>query len=212
MASSGDPPAFVQHVFKNICVFCGASKGVREEYTVAAMKLADELVQRNIGLVYGGGSVGLMGTISTTVHNKGGRVFGVIPERLQPVEISGDSVGEVKVVDGMHERKALMSDTADAFIALPGGFGTLEELMEMITWHQLGYHSKPVGLLNVGGFYDSLLKFFDYLTAEGFVRPEARGLVISSPDPAELIELLEAYQKTPKHPDLVSMLAKQNSM
>mmetsp|Transcript_13868 Transcript_13868/g.23440 ORF Transcript_13868/g.23440 Transcript_13868/m.23440 type:complete len:211 (-) Transcript_13868:503-1135(-) len=180
--------------FKNVTVFCGANKGTQEKYMDAAVDLANEMVNRDIGLVYGGGSVGLMGTISTTVHKHGGKVFGVIPKELQPKEISGESVGEVRVVDGMHERKAVMAELGDAFIAMPGGFGTLEELMEIITWQQLGYHRKPVGLLNVDGFYDSLLAFFDQLVAEGFVRPEARGIVLTSADPSQLLDLLQAYQ------------------
>jgi len=188
--------------FSNVCVFCGASPGARPEYAQAAAALGHELIKRNIGLVYGGGSAGLMGTISSTVHANGGKVLGVIPKELEPREMSGDAVGEVSVVSGMHERKALMAEKSDAFISLPGGYGTMEELMEMVTWQQLGYHSKPVGLLNIDGFYDSLLAFFDKLVTEGFVRPEMRKIVVSARTPAELLDLLEAYERPESYFDL----------
>ncbi|WVZ69101.1 hypothetical protein U9M48_017939 [Paspalum notatum var. saurae] len=147
--------------FGRICVFCGSNPGNRAVFGDAALDLGKELVARGIDLVYGGGSVGLMGLIAQTVLDGGCSVLGVIPRALMPLEISGASVGKVKVVSDMHERKAEMARQSDAFIALPGGYGTMEELLEMITWSQLGIHDKPVGLLNVDGYYDPLLMLFD---------------------------------------------------
>ncbi|MCD9560419.1 Cytokinin riboside 5'-monophosphate phosphoribohydrolase log1 [Datura stramonium] len=154
-------------------------------------------VERNIDLVYGGGSVGLMGLVSQSVFNGGRHVLGVIPKTLMPREITGESVGEVRAVSGMHQRKAEMARQADAFIALPGGYGTLEELLEVITWAQLGIHDKPVGLLNVDGYYNSLLSFIDKAVDEGFVTPSARHIIISAPTAQELMSKLEDY--VPKH-------------
>ncbi|KAG6513622.1 hypothetical protein ZIOFF_023954 [Zingiber officinale] len=148
-------------------------------------------VKKRIDLVYGGGSVGLMGLISQTVYDGGFHVLGVIPKALVPIEISGETVGEVKVVSNMHERKAVMARQADAFIALPGGYGTMEEVMEMITWSQLGIHNKPVGLLNVDGYYNSLLELFDNGVREGFIKPASRHIVISSPNATELLAKME---------------------
>ncbi|XP_044463482.1 cytokinin riboside 5'-monophosphate phosphoribohydrolase LOG8-like isoform X1 [Mangifera indica] len=154
-------------------------------------------VRRKIELVYGGGSVGLMGLISRTVHDGGCHVLGIIPKALMPLEISGESVGEVKTVSDMHERKAAMAREADAFIALPGGYGTMEELLEMIAWSQLGIHKKPVGLLNVDGYYNSLLALFDNGVEEGFIKPAARHIIISAPTAKQLLEKMEQY--TPCH-------------
>ncbi|KAG6466045.1 hypothetical protein ZIOFF_076152 [Zingiber officinale] len=148
-------------------------------------------VKKRIDLVYGGGSVGLMGLISQTVYDGGCHVLWVIPKALVPIEISGETVGEVKVVSNMHERKAVMAGQADAFIALPGGYGTMEEVMEMITWSQLGIHNKPVGLLNVDGYYNSLLELFDNGVREGFIKPTSRHIVISSPNATELLAKME---------------------
>ena len=160
--------------FSSVCVFCGSKTGNRSSFVEAAELLGEELVRRGVGLVYGGGGVGLMGKVSGTVFRKGGKVLGVIPVALQPVELSGESVGEVRVVADMHERKALMAKEADAFIALPGGFGTLEELLEVITWQQLGYHTKPIGCLNIDGYFDLLLAFIDKSVQSGFITQEAR--------------------------------------
>mmetsp|Transcript_32741 Transcript_32741/g.80667 ORF Transcript_32741/g.80667 Transcript_32741/m.80667 type:complete len:205 (-) Transcript_32741:268-882(-) len=179
--------------FVRACVFCGSAPGNRPEFLAAARAMGDELVARGVGLVYGGGSVGLMGAVSASVFQGGGTVLGVIPVALQPVEVSGESIGEVLVVADMHERKATMARESDAFIALPGGFGTLEELLEVITWQQLGYHSKPVGLLNVGGFFDLLLAFVDSAVESGFIKPEARRILITGDTPAQLLDALEAY-------------------
>ncbi|KAJ6794611.1 cytokinin riboside 5'-monophosphate phosphoribohydrolase LOG7-like [Iris pallida] len=163
--------------FSRICVFCGSSSGKKSSYKEAAVELGKELVERNIDLVYGGGSVGLMGLVSQAVHAGGRHVLGVIPKSLMPREITGETVGEVRAVSDMHERKAEMARRADAFIALPGGYGTLEELLEVITWAQLGIHHKPVGLLNVDGYYDSLLSFVDLAVNEEFISPKARRIM-----------------------------------
>ncbi|CAL5221821.1 g4078 [Coccomyxa viridis] len=157
------------------------------------------MVKRGIGLVYGGGNVGLMGEIASTVYAGLGEenVIGVIPEALQPREISGQTYGELRVVPDMHTRKAQMSAEADAFIGIPGGFGTLEELLEMVTWQQLGLHTKPVGIYNMAGYFDHLLDFFDHATEEGFIRQASRDIVIQADDPSELISKLEAYTPPP---------------
>ncbi|XP_058190241.1 cytokinin riboside 5'-monophosphate phosphoribohydrolase LOG8 [Rhododendron vialii] len=183
--------------FKRICVFCGSNYGHREVFRIAAAELGNELVDRKIDLVYGGGSVGLMGFISQRVYDGGCHVLGVIPKALVPLEISGESVGEVRIVSDMHERKAEMAREADAFIALPGGYGTMEELLEMITWSQLGIHKKPVGLLNVDGYYNSLLALFDNGVEEGFIKPSARLIILSAPTAKELFVKMEQY--TPSH-------------
>ncbi|XP_072961769.1 cytokinin riboside 5'-monophosphate phosphoribohydrolase LOG1-like [Typha angustifolia] len=179
--------------FNRVCVFCGSSPGKKPTYQVAAIQLGHELVERNIDLVYGGGSVGLMGLVSQAVYDGGRHVLGVIPRTLMPREITGETVGEVRAVSGMHQRKAEMARQADAFIALPGGYGTLEELLEVITWAQLGIHDKPVGLLNVDGYYNSLLSFIDKAVDEGFITPAARHIIISAQTAHELLSKLEDY-------------------
>ncbi|KGN60024.1 hypothetical protein Csa_000706 [Cucumis sativus] len=183
--------------FKRICVFCGSSPGKNPSYQLAALQLAQQLVERNIDLVYGGGSIGLMGLVSQAVHDGGCHVLGVIPKTLMLRELTGETVGEVRPVSGMHQRKAEMAKQADAFIALPGGYGTLEELLEVITWAQLGIHHKPVGLLNVDGYYNALLSFIDKAVAEGFITPAARNIIVSAQTAQELIFKLEDYK--PKH-------------
>jgi len=179
-------------VLKQICVYCGSSMGLKDEYANAAENLGRELVERNLGLVYGGGSVGLMGKVSKVVHEQGGSVLGVIPKMLRPKEISGETHGELIVTEDMHERKKYMSTLADAFIALPGGFGTLEELLEIITWHQLGLHAKPVGILNVNGFFNSLLAFLDDAVSAGFISETARQILVVGATPTELVAKLLA--------------------
>ncbi|KAK4772488.1 hypothetical protein SAY86_014263 [Trapa natans] len=183
--------------FKRVCVFCGSSSGYRKIYSEAALELGRELVERNIDLIYGGGSIGLMGLVSRTVSDGGCNVLGVTPTSLLHLESfsqeSGDASVEVLIVSDMHERKAEMARRAEAFIALPGGYGTFEELLEMITWSQLGFHAKPVGLLNVDGYYDCLLHFFDKGVEEGFIEPTARNIVISAKTPRELLEKMEDY-------------------
>ncbi|KAK3023190.1 hypothetical protein RJ639_044177 [Escallonia herrerae] len=183
--------------FKRVCVFCGSHPGHRQVFSDATVDLGIELVNRKIDLVYGGGSVGLMGLISQKVYDGGCHVLGVIPKALMPLEISGETVGEVRVVLDMHERKAEMARQSDAFIALPGGYGTMEEVLEMITWSQLGIHKKPVGLLNVDGYYNSLLALFDNGVKEGFIKPGARHIVLSAPTAKELLIAMEQY--TPSH-------------
>ncbi|KAM0933562.1 putative LOG family protein [Dioscorea sansibarensis] len=183
--------------FSRICVFCGSNTGNRTVFSDAALELGHELVKRGLNLVYGGGSVGLMGLIAQTVHAGGCNVLGVIPTALMPLEISGQSVGEVKPVSDMHERKAEMARQSDAFIALPGGYGTMEELLEVITWAQLGIHDKPVGLLNVDGYYNFLLALFDNGVEEGFIKPSARKIVVSAATAKELLIKMEEY--TPLH-------------
>ncbi|EXC34511.1 hypothetical protein L484_019108 [Morus notabilis] len=179
--------------FKRVCVFCGSNSGNKKIFSDSALDLGRELVERKMDLVYGGGSVGLMGLVSQTVHDGGCHVLGIIPKALVPVEISGKSVGEVLTVLSMHERKAEMSSRADAFIALPGGYGTMEELLEMIAWSHLGIHGKPVGVLNVDGYYDGLLGLFDKGVEEGFINPSSRTIVVSATTAAELINKLEEY-------------------
>ncbi|KAM5566074.1 hypothetical protein ABKV19_019853 [Rosa sericea] len=177
--------------FKRLCVFCGSNSGHRQVFSDAALELGNELVKRKIDLVYGGGNVGLMGLVSQTVFDGGCHVLGVIPKALMPREISGETVGEVRIVRDMHERKASMAEESDAFIALPGGYGTMEETLEMITWAQLGIHKKPVGLLNVDGYYNSLLSLFDNGVQEGFIKPGARDIVVSAPNAKELMVQME---------------------
>jgi len=175
-----------------ICVFCASTPGLRPSYAEGARALARALVDGGHSLVYGGGNVGLMGVIADAVMTRGGEVVGVIPHTLMAREIGHTGVTRLHVVDSMHERKALMADLSDAFVALPGGVGTFEELFEAITWTQLGLHRKPCGLLNVDGFYDGLLRFLDHAWAEGFIKPETRAIVSASTDPVALLRTLLA--------------------
>ena len=175
-----------------ICVFCASTPGLRPSYAEGARALARALVDGGHSLVYGGGNVGLMGVIADAVMAQGGEVVGVIPHTLMAREIGHTGVTRLHVVDSMHERKALMADLSDAFVALPGGVGTFEELFEAITWTQLGLHRKPCGLLNVDGFYDGLLQFLDHAWAEGFIKPETRAIVSAGTDPAALLRTLLA--------------------
>jgi uncharacterized protein (TIGR00730 family) len=177
---------------KRVCVYCGSNSGTNPIYAKAARELGTLLAERGLGLVYGGGRVGLMGVIADAVLATGGNVIGVIPEMLVKMEVAHQGLADLRVVASMHERKALMVDLADAFIALPGGFGTLEEFSEVLTWAQLGLHRKPHGLLNVAGFYDPLLAFFDHAVAANFIRQAHCELVISENDPARLLDLMAA--------------------
>ncbi|KAH1203854.1 hypothetical protein AAZX31_17G213500 [Glycine max] len=190
---------FPKGKFKSLCVFCGSNSGNRQVFSDATIELANELVKRNIDLVYGGGSVGLMGLISQRMYDGGCHVLGVIPKALMPLEISGEPVGEVRIVSDMHERKAAMAQEADAFIALPGGYGTMEELLEMITWAQLGIHKKPVGLLNVDGYYNSLLALFDNGVEEGFIKHGARNILVAASSAKELMMKMEQYSPSHEH-------------
>jgi len=173
-----------------VCIFCGSSTGIRPEHRDAAEQLAVELVRRKIGVVFGGGCVGLMGVIADATLAHGGHAIGVIPSALVARELAHRGLPDLRIVSSMHERKALMAELSDAFIALPGGFGTFEEFCEAVTWTQLGLHRKPCGLLNVGGFYDPLLALFDRAVADGFIKPPNRGIVIADSDPGMLVERL----------------------
>lgn len=179
--------------FKRICVFCGSRKGHKPSFTHAALHLGKQMVERKIDLVYGGGSLGLMGLVSKTVFHGGCHVLGVIPRALMTHEISEESVGELRIVADMHQRKAEMAKNADAFIALPGGYGTMEELLEIISWSQLGIHDKPVGLLNVDGYYNSLVALFDKGVEEGFIEDSARNIVVLAESAEQLINKMEEY-------------------
>ncbi|XP_027185864.1 cytokinin riboside 5'-monophosphate phosphoribohydrolase LOG5 [Coffea eugenioides] len=188
--------------FKRVCVFCGSSSGKRECYRDAALELGQELVARKMDLVYGGGSIGLMGLVSQAVHNGGGHVLGIIPKPLMGKEKTGETIGEVRPVAGMHQRKAEMARHSECFIALPGGYGTLEELLEVITWAQLGIHDKPVGLLNVDGYYDFLLTFIDKAVDDGFIKPSQRHIFVSAPNAKDLVQKLEEY--VPVHDESIA--------
>ena len=177
-----------------ICVFCGSSPGSRPEYRAATEELDAELVRRNIELVYGGGKVGLMGVLADAVLKQGGKAVGVIPEDLMAREIGYNGLTKLHVVRSMHERKALMAALADAFIALPGGFGTLEEFCEIVTWAQLGLHAKPCGILNVQEYYSPLLAMFDHAVRERFLKVESRELVLARNSVVEMHQALEKWR------------------
>jgi uncharacterized protein (TIGR00730 family) len=179
---------------KRIAVFCGSNKGVRPAYAEAAEKLGRQLAQKGIELVYGGGCVGLMGIVADAALQGGGHVIGVIPEKLVIKDVVHEGLPDLRVVKNMHERKALIAELADGFIALPGGYGTYEEFCEILAWAQLGYHQKPFGMLDVAGFYRGVLAFFDHATQEGFIRPKHRELVIVEEDEAKLLRRMESFR------------------
>jgi uncharacterized protein (TIGR00730 family) len=179
---------------RRVCVFCGSSYGARLEYASAASAVGQGLALRGIGLVYGGARVGLMGCVAEAALQAGGEVIGVIPASLVAKEIAHTGVSDLRIVSSMHERKALMAELSDAFLALPGGMGTLEELCEVLTWSQLGLHRKPCGLLNVAGYYDPLLDLFDHAVSEGFLKRVHREMVLSGADPDILIPSLLEYR------------------
>lgn len=179
---------------KSICVYCGSNFGGRDSYLKAAQDLGVEMATRSITLIYGGGNVGLMGAIADSVLAAEGKVIGVIPQALVDKEVAHTGLSDLRIVGSMHERKSLMADLADAFIALPGGLGTLEEFCEVVTWTQLGFHQKACGLLNVDGFYDGLLSFLDHATAEKFIRSEHRSIITTGKSPVELIEKLSRFE------------------
>jgi len=183
---------------KRICVFCGSNAGARSEYAEAARALATVLAERKLGIVYGGGNVGLMGVLADAALARGGEVIGVIPQKLVDKEVAHHGVTELRIVETMHERKALMNDLSDAFLALPGGFGTLDEFFEVLTWSQLGFHGKPCALLNVAGYYDGMLAMLDHAVTERFLRPAHRELVIADTDPLRLLQRLSAFVPAPK--------------
>jgi uncharacterized protein (TIGR00730 family) len=179
---------------KSVAVYCGSSSGNQEIYTQQAQEMGRELAQRGLTLVYGGGCVGLMGTIADAVLAAGGQVIGVIPGFLADKELAHTGCTELHIVETMHQRKLLMADLADGFVAMPGGFGTLEELFEVLTWGQLGLHGKPVGLLNTQGFYDALLALLDHMSGEAFLRGENRSQLLQNVNPAALLDAMAAYQ------------------
>jgi uncharacterized protein (TIGR00730 family) len=185
---------------KSVSVFCGSSEGNDTEIVHQAAELGVELAKRNINLVYGGAKVGLMGKVADSVLQNKGKVIGVIPSFLKSKEIFHDRIDELIIVESMHERKMRMSELADGIIALPGGFGTLEELFEMVTWGQLGLHKKPIGILNVSGFFNDLLTFLDSMVAKGFLKPENRNMLLVDKSPEGLINQMDSYKPliTPK--------------
>jgi len=182
---------------RRICVFAGSSAGINPAYRTAAAALGQTLGERGLGLVYGGAKVGLMGIVADAVLAAGQEVVGVIPHPLVSKEVAHDRLTELRVVASMHERKAVMSDLSDGFIALPGGWGTLDELFEILTWAQLGIHGKPCGVLNVHGYFNPLLSFLEHAVAEGFVKPENRRLILLAETPRQLLDLMASY--TPHH-------------
>lgn len=194
---------------KRICVFCGSNAGHNSIYRAEAEKLGRLLAGRGIELVYGAGNIGLMGAVADACLEAGGTVIGVIPEALMGKEVAGRAVDHqtltrIEVVDSMHTRKARMAELADGFIALPGGFGTFEEFCEILTWGQLGFHVKPMGLLNVGGFYDPLLKLFDHAVQEGFLRQQNRDMALAETDIEKLLDVMTHYR-----PEAVSKWLKE---
>jgi uncharacterized protein (TIGR00730 family) len=180
-------------MLRRICVFCGSSSGTREVYKQAAQAVGQLLCRRGIELVYGGGRVGLMGIVADACLNEGGRVIGVIPQALADKEVAHTGLTELRIVGSMHERKAVMADLSDAFVSLPGGFGTWEEFFEVLTWAQLGIHRKACGVLNVNGYYDPLIEMADRALSEGFLREGHRDLLLSDADPERLLDRLSSY-------------------
>lgn len=177
---------------RSICIFTGSRPGASPDYAKAATELARELVKRGRGLVYGGGNVGLMNIIANTALQDGGYVIGVIPDAFVSKEVAHAGLSELRVVHSMHERKALMAELSVGFMALPGGIGTMEEFFEVLSWAQLGLHNKPCGLLNVDGYYDSLIEFLDYAVAEDFVKEKDRALLIVENEVVKLVDRFEA--------------------
>jgi uncharacterized protein (TIGR00730 family) len=176
-----------------LCVFCGSNRGVRPEFEAVARNLGAMLAAEGVTLVYGGGRVGLMGVLADAALEKGGDVVGVIPHALDTKELAHDGLTEMHAVDSMHERKALMADLSDGFVALPGGLGTFEEFFEIVTWAQLGIHGKPCGLLNVAGYYDKLIAFLDHAVEEQFIKQQHRGLILVEREHRELLERMRSY-------------------
>jgi uncharacterized protein (TIGR00730 family) len=188
--STSDPlPHYIVPMIRNVCVFCGSSVGARQEYAAAAESVGRILAQRDIGLVYGGGNIGIMGVLARATLAEGGRVLGVIPQKLYEM-VSHVELTELIIVKDMHERKARMAAAADAFIALPGGVGTFEELFEVWAWRDIGYHAKPVGLLEVAGFYAPMLSFLERVVAEGFIKESHLADLVVEEDPDRLLDRL----------------------
>jgi uncharacterized protein (TIGR00730 family) len=180
-------------MMQRICVYCGSSQGTDDRYTEAARDLADVLVQNKLEVVYGGSVNGTMGILADAVLERGGTVHGVIPKLLQEKEIAHNGLTELHVVASMHERKSMMADLSDGFIAMPGGFGTIEEIIEILTWGQLRFHDKPCGVLNVLGYFDKFLEFLDHTQQEGFLRAENREMLLCDDNAAGLIRQFERY-------------------
>jgi uncharacterized protein (TIGR00730 family) len=181
-------------MMQRICVYCGSNVGNDPAYAAAAEELADVLVDRDLELVYGGAHKGTMGILADAVLDRGGAVHGVIPQMLEDKEIAHTGLTELHVVASMHERKSMMAALSDGFIALPGGFGTLEELIEIVTWGQLQFHEKPCGVLNVKGYFDRLLEYLDHTQAEGFLKPENRAMLLADDSATRLLQQFEAYR------------------
>ena len=182
---------------KRVCVYCGSSPGANPEYASAARRLGSLLAEKGLGLVYGGAHVGIMGEVANAALQEDGQVIGIIPEMFMDKHVHHERLDDLHVVGSMHERKALMSQMSDAFIALPGGIGTLEEFFEALTWAQLGLHHKPCGLLNVAGYFDVLLRFLDHIVAQRLMKQAHRELILVAEQPAELLDLLESYTARP---------------
>jgi uncharacterized protein (TIGR00730 family) len=182
---------------RRLCVFAGSAVGIRAEYADAARGLAAEMAHRGLGVVYGGGAVGLMGVLADTALAAGAEVIGVIPRPLASRELAHAGLTELRLVASMHERKATMASLADGFVALPGGFGTFEETLEMLTWSQLGVHAKPVGILNILGYYDGLLRWLSHAVGEGFLRRENLALLIFADSPADMLDRLASWRPAP---------------
>lgn len=182
---------------KSILVYCGANQGKSPAYKEAAQALGKQLIKNNIKLVFGGGSVGLMGIVADTMLELGGYVIGIIPDFLIKMEVGHKGLTELHTVESMHERKALMEKMSDGIIAIPGGFGTIDELFEILTWAQLGLHEKPIGILNVNGFYDFLLKQLEVMIQEGFLKQESRDLLLVSDNIEDLLQQMENFKPSP---------------
>lgn len=178
---------------KNICVFCGSASGANKNYTEMASALGVELVKRNLGLVYGGASIGVMSAVANGCLENGGKVFGIIPQSIRDLEVGHEGITQLEVVDTMHERKARMYDLSDAFFALPGGIGTLDELCEIVTWAQLQYHDKPCYVINYNGFFDHLVRHLEYINKEGFLKDEHLELVRVFPDYQSALDDFEKH-------------------
>jgi len=181
----------------SICIFCGANFNGDSVLKQAAEQLAEIMVNRNISLVFGGGKVGMMGILADAMISRGGKTVGIIPQFLMDKEVGHTGLAELHIVETMHQRKQLMNDLCDGIIMLPGGFGTLEEFFEVLTWLQLGLHNKPIGVLNINGFYDFLLKQMDVMVEQQFLKPANRKLVLTSGDPIELVDLMENFNAKP---------------
>lgn len=193
---------------KSVCVYCGSSPGTQKIYAERARELGRILAEQKITLVYGGAKIGLMGHMAKAVLETGGKVIGVMPKKLVEKEVAFKDLSDLRIVNSMHERKALMADLSEGFIALPGGFGTLDEFFEILTWAQLGYHEKPCGILNIAGYFDSLLSFLNHSVREGFIEAKGVESLLSSSDPLELLEKMKTFipYKTDKAQRALSLM------